>query len=310
MHAAAVVPGFTPAPSARLDLRERVGLGLVCLCAASVPLAARWTSDFATRIACGVLIAAGLLVLSLACGRLTRLHQFRELSWALFAFALVQVLNNSIPRYVLTYVLGESATDANPLASSISGSVVMQLVETAIAIVPILVVARLVGLNLDSLYVRQRPGGRWLVFAIAAFLAVYAYIATLPLRPGSPIQQVIPGGANLTVPRVLALTPALLVMVLSNGVQEELLFRGLFLQRYTLFFGAGVANVLQAAVFAVAHVDVTYTPALLVFLVGVVFPLGLLGGYLVRASNGIYVPAILHGAFDALIYLGFLASVA
>jgi membrane protease YdiL (CAAX protease family) len=171
------------------------------------------------------------------------------------------------------------------------------------------VLARLAGLNLDSLYLRKRPAGRWLVFAIAAFLAVYVFIATIPLRPGSPIQQVLPTAANLTIQRVLALTPALLVMAISNGFQEELLFRGLFLQRYTLFFGAGVANVLQAAVFAVAHVGVTYTPILLVFLVAVVFPLGLLGGYLMRASKGIFVPAILHGAFDIQIYLGFLATV-
>jgi len=273
-------------------------------------MAARWIPDLVARITYGALIAAGLLTLSLASGKLTPLHRFRELSWALFVFALVQVLNISIPRYVATYVLGESPTDANPLASTISGSVVMQLLETAIAIVPILVVARLVGLNLDSLYLSKRPGGRWLVFAIAAFVAVYVYIATIPLRPGSPIQQVLPIGANLTIQRVLALTPALLVMALSNAFQEELLFRGLFLQRYTLFFGAGLANVLQAAVFTVAHVDTTYSPMLLVFLVALVFPLGLLAGYLMRASNGIVVPAILHGAFDILIYLGFLASVA
>jgi membrane protease YdiL (CAAX protease family) len=155
----------------------------------------------------------------------------------------------------------------------------------------------------------MRPSARWLVFASVAFLAVYLYIATMPLRPGSPIQQVIPTGASLTVERVLALTPALLVMALSNGFQEELLFRGLFLERYTVFFGAAMANVLQAAIFAVAHVDVTYTPMLVMFLVAVVFPIGLLAGYVMRASNGIYVPAILHGAFDILIYLGFLASV-
>jgi uncharacterized protein len=309
MPAAALAPRFTAAPSARLDVRGRAGLALLCLCAAAAPLAARWIPDLAIRLSCGVLIAAGLLALGLASGKLTPLRQFRELSWALFVFALVQVLNNSIPRFVGTYVLGESPTDANPLASTISGSVVMQLVETAIAVVPILVLTRLGGLNLASLYLRKRPGGRWLVFAIAAFLAVYVYIATMPLRPGSPIQQIIPTGANLTVQRVLALTPALLVMALSNGFQEELLFRGLFLERYAVFFGAGAANVLQAAVFAVAHVDVTYTPMLLVFLVAVVFPLGLLAGYVMRASNGLFVPAILHGAFDILIYLGFLASV-
>jgi membrane protease YdiL (CAAX protease family) len=309
MHVAAPAPRFTTAPAAHLELRERVGLALSCLGAAVAPLAARWIPDLATRISCGVLIAGGLLVLNLASAKVRTLRQVSPLSWALFNFALVQVLNNSIPRYVATFVLGESPTSGNPLASSVSGSVVIQLLETAIASLPILLLARFCGVDLASLYLRTHTTGRWLIFAIAAFLALYVFILTIPLRPGSPIQQVLPIASNLTIPRLLALTPALLVMALSNGFQEELLFRGLFLQRYTLFFGAGVANVLQATVFAVAHVEVTYTPMLLLFLVAAVFPLGLLAGYLMRASNGIWVPAIVHGALDMAIYLGFLASV-
>jgi membrane protease YdiL (CAAX protease family) len=56
------------------------------------------------------------------------------------------------------------------------------------------------------------------------------------------------------------LTPALLVPVISNGFQEEFLFRGLFLQRYNALFGAYMSNILQALVFAFAHPEVTYTP--------------------------------------------------
>src|SRR5438045_5034277 len=107
MRAAALAPHCTAPPSTRLDLQKQTGLALLCLCAAVAPLAARWIPDLATRITCGVLIAAGLLALSLASRRLTPLRQFRELSWALFVFAFVQVLNNSIPRYVATYALGE-----------------------------------------------------------------------------------------------------------------------------------------------------------------------------------------------------------
>src|SRR2546428_10117548 len=107
MHAAALASRFTAAPGTHLDIRKRAGLALLCLCAAVAPLAARWIPDLATRLTCGVLIAAALLAVSLASGRGTPLRPFRQLSWALFVFALVQVLNNSIPRYVTTYILGE-----------------------------------------------------------------------------------------------------------------------------------------------------------------------------------------------------------
>jgi membrane protease YdiL (CAAX protease family) len=59
-------------------------------------------------------------------------------------------------------------------------------------------------------------------------------------------------------------------------------------------------------VFAVAHVGVTYTPIGLVFLFVIVFPLGLLAGFLMRATNSVLVPAIFHGALDMATYLPFL----
>ena len=306
--AAASIPHFGPELVADLDVRRRTSLGLLCLCATVASLAARWIPDLAARTMCGVLISAVLLACSLASAKFTNLPQVRPLLWALFIFALVQLLNDSLPHVVASYLLRESPTSGNPLASTVSGSLVIQLLETALAVVPILVVARLASLDLRSLYVTTHPKVRWLLFASVSFIALYAFIATIPLRPGSPIQQLLPLAADLSVQRVLALTPALVVLALSNGLQEELLFRGLFLQRYTVFLGAGAANVLQAAVFTVAHVDVTYTPMLLLFLIALVFPLGLLAGYLMRASNSVLVPAIVHGGLDLLIYLGFLVS--
>jgi len=68
--------------------------------------------------------------------------------------------------------------------------------------------------------------------------------------------------------------------------------------------------VLQAAVFAFAHLDVGYTPSVRLFVLAVVFPLGLLAGYLMRASNGVVAPAIVHAGLDIPIYLGFLSWVA
>ena len=158
---AAVLAPSRAALASPFDVRERVGLALLCLSAAVIPLAAPWIPDLATRITCGVLIAAALLGLSLASAKLTNLRHIRTLVWTWFIFALVQVLNNSIPHYVATYVLGESPTSGNPLASTVSGSVVMQLLETALAIVPILVLAKPGGLDLASLYFTTRPVGRW-----------------------------------------------------------------------------------------------------------------------------------------------------
>jgi membrane protease YdiL (CAAX protease family) len=76
----------------------------------------------------------------------------------------------------------------------------------------------------------------WLVTAIGTVaLLVFYYLAargrTAAFFPNN----------GITPSRFLALTPALLVLVLLNGLREELWFRGLFLKRYEQFpaFGAG-----------------------------------------------------------------------
>jgi membrane protease YdiL (CAAX protease family) len=298
----------TEAPSLQLGLAGRAGLALLCVGAPIAALAARWMPDQTLQVAFGAVVCGALLALALMWGRMGAHQILREVAWTLFAFALVQLLNNTIPGFTVRYVLGETPSGANPLASSVAGSVVVQLLDTAIAIVPILLMARLARLELASLYLRRASAG-WLAASVAVFVAVYVFLLTIPLRPGSPLQQILPAGAGLTVERILALTPALVIMALSNGFQEELLFRGLFLNRFTILFGAVVANLLQSLVFTAAHLGVGYTPELLVFLVVLVFPLGLLGGYLMRAANSVLVPAVVHGALDMVIYLGFLAAV-
>ena len=99
------------------------------------------------------------------------------------------------------------------------------------------------------------------------------------------------------------------MLCLSNGLQEELLFRGLFLQRYQNLFGNLGANLLQATVFAIAHAGVSYTPIGFVFLFVVAFPLGLVSGYLMRTTRGLLAPVIFHAGLDIPIYLGFLSYV-
>jgi membrane protease YdiL (CAAX protease family) len=289
---------------------RQVFLVALCLCAGVAPLAARWIPDDAARVAYGLLVAAAYLTFALFARRSTAsLAQFWQMAYAFFVLAVVQVLNNAVPGFVATRLMHDQPTGGNPFASTVSGTVVLQLLEALLAIVPIVVLVALVGSNLASIYMRKRVDWRWLVFALGIFAGCYAVIATSPVRPDSFLARLLPTNGTLSVDRIVALTPALLVMVVSNGFEEELLFRGLFLRQYERFLGARIANVLQAIVFSAAHVGVGYTPVALFFLVAVVFPLGLVAGFLMRASNGVIVPAIVHAGLDMPIYLVFLSYV-
>jgi membrane protease YdiL (CAAX protease family) len=289
-------------PQVELRTSHRSILVGLCLVGGIAPLAARALPSVTVQVAYGLAVAVVLLAITAAVRRWSTMAGLWVLPFAFFIFALVQILNNSLPSFVQNEVLHESPVTGNPLASSILGTVVVQLLEAAIAIVPIVVLTRAAGLG-GSIYARVGRVGRWHVAAALIFLAVFLVIGILPSHRYIPIH------GTLDLGRYLALSPALLVMVLSNGFEEELLFRALFLERYTALFGAGLANVVQALIFAFAHAGVTYTPSALLFIVVSVFPLGLVAGYVMRKSDGVVAPALLHAALDIPIYLAFLTYV-
>lgn len=290
---------------------EQVVLALLCICAGAIPLAVRWvSSDVTTRIADGVLVATVYLAFTLFARKASSLRPFWELSFAFFVLAVVQVLNNSIPSYVGANIMRAPPNAGNPMAATVAATVVVQLLGTIVAIVPVVVLTLASGRDLGSIDARYGKPGRWLALGIIFFVAVYLFVATLPLRPDSPAHQLLPTNGTMTVARFLALTPALLVMAISNGFEEEFLFRGLFLQKYSAIFGFGAANVLQAVVFSIAHAGVTYTPSALFFIVALIFPLGLFFGYLMRKTDGIVAPSIFHAGVDLAIYVAFLSYVA
>ena len=291
----------------RLGIGKQAILAGVCACAGIAPLAARWIHQDIASVGYGLVLTVAYLAFALVARRSAHLSKFAEISFAFFVFALVQVLNNAIPGAVGTYLLHVEPNAGNPFASTVSGTVTLQLLGALIAIVPIVALTKLSGADLASIYVRKNVDARWLLFAIATFAVCFGLTATSPLRPGSFMQRLLPTNGAITVERLIALSPALLIMVLSNGFEEEFLFRALFLRKYTWMLGPLIANVVQAVIFSIAHVGVGYTPMAVFFVVGVVFPLGLLAGYLMRASDSVVVPAIVHAGLDLPIYLVFLS---
>jgi len=201
------------------------------------------------------------------------------------------------------HLLHETTVAGNPLASTVIGTVSIQTLETGIAIIPIFISVIVSGEGLGAIYAQRGRLGRWLIFSFVAFCALYL----LTLRATS--RHLFPIHGDLTIGRYLDLTPPLLLMVVTNGFQEEFLFRGLFLRKYTSLFGPNFANLLQAVLFTVAHAGVTYTPNALIFLFLFVFPLGLFTGYLMRKTDSVLAPAVFHAGVDIPIYLAFLTFV-
>jgi len=286
---------------------NRPVFAVLCLVAGIAPLAARTIADPLLQLGYGVAVAATLLGITVTARRSSAWRssagsELWTLPFAFFVLAVVQVLNNSIPQLVQSAVLHEAPVDGDPLGASVGGTVTIQLLEALLAIVPIFVLTRAAGLDLGSIYARVGRFGRWHVLALVVFVGLFVVI-------GVRAPSYIPIHGTLTLDRYIALAPALLVMVLSNGFEEEFLFRGLFLKPLGRSFGVVWANVLQALVFAYAHLGVTYVPSAILFILVAVFPLGLVAGHVMRKSDGVVAPALLHAALDIPIYLAFLTFV-
>ncbi|HET8699458.1 MAG TPA: CPBP family intramembrane glutamic endopeptidase [Gammaproteobacteria bacterium] len=86
---------------------------------------------------------------------------------------------------------------------------------------------------------------------------------------------------------------AVWVLAVAAPVTEEFVFRGVLLRAFSGHLAFGTANVLQAALFAGAHLDLAAAPYL--------FALGLVAGWLARRSDGLVAPMVLHGTFNLVV---------
>src|SRR5579871_3268501 len=153
------------------DTRQTWLLALVCVGAGAAPFAVRWISgDVATRIVYGLLITVVYAAVAWLARRTPSLRPYWELAFAFFVLALSQVLNNSIPAWVGTELLHDPPNAGNPMASTTSGTVIVQLLETIIAIGSVVGFTLASGGSLSSIYAQPGTRGRWLVFAVVFFV--------------------------------------------------------------------------------------------------------------------------------------------
>ena len=218
------------------------------------------------------------------------LEGYWEVFFAFFVFTTVIVIRNFVisPGFDSQY------------GSSVSGQILIQLVDTLSVIAPITALTKLSGQSLSSIYLKRGNLKLGIILGLAIFFAFY--VATL----GG--YQLIFGNSRggLTLAKLLSLTPALLSLVLLNGPREELWFRGLFLKKYEPLLGRRMSNLLQAPIFALAHYNHEYAQFGFVFLVSFVSVTFLLGfglGYLMQKTDGLLGPTLAHAGVDVGIYL-------
>ncbi len=248
--------------------------------------------------------AVVLLALALTAKRSNGLKRYWEVPFAFFVFFIAGFLGDGnispIQHFFVSNVLHESTSANNPLASTVTGTVLAQLGGTILLAAPIVALTLASGRHLHEIFI-ARPKNRW---GVVVGVICFAVIWFLALR-GRTV-SFFPIHGELTTSRFLSLTPALVVLVLLNGFREELFFRGLFLNKYGRLVSPVLANVLAAVIFTSFHVEVKYAASVLIFLVYTLVN-GLILGWLMQRSGSLLASTIFHAGTDIPIFLVYLS---
>lgn len=251
-------------------------------------------------------LAAAFLGLTVLARRRQDLKKFWAIPFAFFVFTIAGLLGDGsispLQHFFVRDVLHQSTNANNPLASTVTGTVLAQVVGTLLLVVPIILLTRASGADLRSIFI-ARPANWWgVALGVACFLVVYFLVAR------GRTAAFFPTHGAVTVSRLFSLTPALVILVLLNGFREELWFRGLFLNKYGAFLGPLSSNVLAAVIFTSFHVQVQYAASILPFLAYTLVN-GLILGWLMQRTRSILAPAIFHAGTDIPIFLVYLTYV-
>ena len=218
------------------------------------------------------------------------LHKFWLVLYGLFILITASSLDYITGSYLINRI---GITDATPM-----GWTIQKVNEFVVVIGTVLILNKLGGLDLKSLYIQRWKLKLGLIIGVSTFLLATA---------GSIPMAALFNAKNLTIPQILPWIPWILIYVLSNAAMEEILFRGLFLQKLTPYVGRFIASLLIAIVFTLIHAFTSYSVDNLIFL-AVLFPLALTWGWITQKTEGVWASILFHAGMDIPIMLGIFSN--
>ncbi len=200
----------------------------------------------------------------------------------------------------LDYVFGSYLLESVGVADNTpAGFALVKLNECVIIVGAVVVLTRLSGGSLGSIYLQKGNLKLGLIIGLVAFGV--AALGSLPMA------TLMFQAGNLTLARVIPWLPWVLIFVIANATQEELLVRGLFLRKLEPFYGRLLSNCLIAFVFTGLHRGVTYPSDQYLFVVFLVV-LALAWGYVMQKTDNLWSSALFHAGTDIPVILGIFAN--
>ena len=273
------------------------------LCALSIYLLGNnWNSLFSTNDSTPYKTAlpVAFLAATLALRRSEPLRRYSGIAYALFVGSFANALMWYLGRWDSHFITASSAFQ--DLAFD-------KVAQTLPVVLSIVVLTQIAGADLGSVYIKRGDLKQWLGFgaiSFGVFAGIFAVIAWL--QADAPVSQGLTA-SGISLDRIRAAVPWILVWVSANSLMEEFWFRGIYLRQLEPFLGPKAAALVTSVVFGLAHLGATYVSPVerFGFLV-IVFALGLVGARNMQKSDSVWGSVLFHGGYDLLVILPVVAS--
>lgn len=232
-----------------------------------------------------------LLILVLVSKKCKSLERYHPILLGLLILLIAVSLSWIFAIYLLSYV---GVNDTLPAGFSL-----LKLNEALISVSVVILLTKMSGNNLGSIYIQKGKLKQGLIIGSIAFV-----IAAI----GAPfIAPVLFQARDLTFAKIVSWLPWILVFVFANAALEEILYRGLFLRKLEPFFGKFLSSFLIAFVFTVLHLGVTYTVNQYIFL-AILVPLALVWGWITQKTDSVWGSILFHAGMDIPVILGIFSN--
>ena len=240
-----------------------------------------------------LIVSVVFLVLSLRFKYDRHLNKYWQITFAFFVASVVYPVTS------LTVDWKSEVLSRLGVAAVVTsqGTAVDKVFQMILTVVPILLLTKVSGADLGSIYLKRgnlKMGLTfgalvWFNFATSAFLFFAERFTSMD--------------------RLIAATLWGLVFSFANGFLEELWLRAIFLKHLEPLIGPGGSVLLTSIVFATIHAGATYlNPIALPFMLANTFTLGLACGYLMMKSDSIWGPTLIHAAADFFLFIAMLSN--
>jgi membrane protease YdiL (CAAX protease family) len=239
-----------------------------------------------------LVISVVFLIAALWFKRTERWKEFWPVTYAFFVASVASPVTSLTLDWV-NRLIGRFALTPD----TTQGLAVGKVLEVILIVVPIIVLTKLSGADLGSIFLKRGN----LKLGVGIGLLVFFFL--VPAAFMFSAQRFTSGDT------LLAAVVWGLVFSLANGFLEELWLRGIFLKRYAPFLGVHGSVWLTALIFALMHSFAYYfMPSAIPFFLLNTLALGLGCGYLILKSDSIWGAALIHAASDLFLFIAVLAN--